>query len=100
MEGTIKILSSTVNKQYYYANDQVSIDGNYQLNTESGNLISINGSVYRSTELGKGEYMGNISGSMREGKMHYSFSDMTAADTAYALAAVADIEDYIHDKDK
>lgn len=97
MEGTIKILSSTLNKQYNYENENVIIDGNYQLNSDDGVLQALNGSVYRITEQGRGEYMGNINGSRRNGAMRYIFSDMTTADTTLALAAVADIESSINE---
>lgn len=97
MEGTITILSSTLNTLFNYENEQLKISGNYQLDTEAKTLLVINGSANRNTE--QGEYVGNFSGSLRDGKMKYTLSDMSIEDTALLTEAIRDIESYIHEKD-
>ena len=96
MEGTIKIISSTLNTQFSYVNEQLKISGNYQLDTENKTLLVINGSANRNTE--QSEYVGNFSGSLRDGRMRYTLSDMSIEDTAYLTEAITDIESYIHEK--
>ena len=96
MEGTIKIISSTLNTQFSYVNEQLKISGNYQLDTENKTLLVINGSANRNSE--QGEYVGNFSGSLRDGRMRYTLSDMSIEDTAYLTEAITDIESYIHEK--
>lgn len=96
MKGTMTIVSSALVKQFYYNNEQLSVNGNYQLNSETLELESINGSVNRNTE--KGEYVGNFSGVNRDGEMHYTLSDMTMADTLLVLDAIKEIEEYINNE--
>jgi len=98
MEGTITILSSTLNTLFNYENEQLKISGNYQLDTEAKTLLVMNGSANRNTE--QSEYVGNFSGSLRDGKMRYTLSDMDIDDTTLLHAAIKDIEAYIRDKDK
>lgn len=98
--GTITISSSTLNKNFVYENEQVIINGSYQLDNDSKELKNINGTCYRpSKDEKQGEYMCNFNGYLRDGEIKYTFTDLSRKDTVVVLDATDEIEQYIKDND-
>lgn len=94
--GTMKITNQTLNTNFVYDNESLSVSGSYQQDKISGELVSINGTCYKPESGGQGEYVGNFSGRVRDGEMKYTLSDMTRQDTSLVLEAIDEIEEYIN----
>ena len=94
--GTMKITSQTLNTNFVYENDSLSVNGNYQQDKISGELVSISGTCYKPSAEGQGEYVGNFNGRIRDGQMKYTLSDMSRQDTVVVLDAIDEIEQYIN----
>jgi hypothetical protein len=96
--GTIKVTSQTLNTNFTYENESLSMTGSYQQDKITGNLVSISGTCYKPVE-GQSEYVGNFNGRMKDGEMKYSLSDMSRQDTVIVLDAIDEIEQYIKDQE-
>lgn len=90
--GTFNIISSTLNNQYTYTDENLIVDGSYTKDAQSGNLQNINGSCYRNNNGEKGEYVGNFNGYMRDDEIRYSLSEMSRKDSNKVWDAIDEIE--------
>lgn len=93
--STFKITSSLLNTSYTYEDTNVVINGNYQQDVKTSDLISISGTAYEPSAYGVGDYIGNFNGRMDGNEMKYTLSDMTRQDTLLVLNAIDEIEQYI-----
>ncbi len=90
------ITSSTLNDSFVFENENFVINGNYQNDAKTNELLSINGTAYQKTAQGTGMYVGNFNGRVVDGVIKYNLSDMTRQDTLLVLAAIDEIEKYIN----
>ena len=94
--GTFNVTSSNLNKQYQYSNDTLIVIGNYNQDVTAMILQNVNGSAYRKNAQGeRGDYIGNFSGTMRNGEILYSLSEMSRRDNNAVWDAIDEIEPYI-----
>ena len=93
--GTFNIISSTLNTQYTYTDENLIVEGNYTKEAQSGDIQNINGSCYRNNEGGHGEYVGNFNGYMRNGEIKDSVSEMSRKDSNLVWTAIGEIEPYV-----
>lgn len=96
--GTFEIMSSSLNCNFIFSNEALTINGSYQKNAKTDELQTVSGACYRQTENGVGEHIGNFSGNNRDGQMRYSLSEMSIADTQAVMAAIAEIEQDINNE--
>ena len=95
--STFNITSSTLNSNFTYVNDNLSINGSFQQDAKTDELQTISGTAYKPNGEGQqGTYIGNFNGRMVNGVMKYTLSDMTIQDTMLVLNAINDIESYIN----
>lgn len=91
-----EIKSQSLATQYEYANDEVIVNGTYSSNKTETEVQGINGQVYRKPDgEGRGEYVGNFTGTMSEDGMEYSLSKMTRRNTNLVWDAIDGIEAHI-----
>ena len=91
------ISSSTLNSNFTYENDNLSINGSFQQDAKTDELQTISGTAYKPNGEGQqGTYIGNFNGRMVNGVMKYTLSDMTRQDTMLVLDAIDEIEQYIN----
>lgn len=91
-----EIKSQSLATQYEYANDEVIVNGTYSSDKTETEVQGINGQVYRKPEgEGRGEYVGNFTGTMGEDGMEYSLSKMTRRNTNLVWDAIDGIEAHI-----
>lgn len=90
------VTSSTLNNSFVFENENFVINGSYQNDAKTNELLSINGTVYQKTAQGAGQYVGNFNGRVVDGVIKYSLSDMTRQDTILVLNAIDEIEKYIN----
>ena len=91
------ITSSTLNSNFSYENESLSINGSFQKDAKTDDLQNISGTAYKPQGEGQqGLYVGNFNGRMVNGQMKYTLSDMTIQDTVLVLGAIEDIEKYIN----
>lgn len=101
MNGTFNIKSQTNNSDYEYKNTQVFVNGSFAKDITTGDLKNINGSCYHVDQSGNmGAYIGNFNGTMRDGEVRYSLSDMTRQDSNLVWDAIDDIEPYVLGEDE
>lgn len=94
--GTFNVTSSNLNNQYKYSNDTLIVIGNYNQDVTTTTLLNVNGSAYRKNAQGEqGDYIGNFSGTMRNGEILYSLSEMSRHDSNAVWDAIDEIEPYI-----
>jgi hypothetical protein len=75
--GNFVITSSSLNNQYTYNDESVSVSGAYSLDATNHAIQSINGQVYAANENGgQGEYIGSFNGYMRNDGVYYTLSEM------------------------
>lgn len=88
------VTSSSLNNQYSYENEDVTVMGNYIMDVKNETLQSVMGSVYKQSSVtGKeGDYIGNFNGYMRNDEIKYSVSEVSSQDAVLILTAIADIE--------
>lgn len=99
--GTFTKTQSVLDNQYSYTNENLAISGNYFVDAATGTFKNVIGSVFSvDTEGREGEFIGSFSGSMIEGKMAYSFSQMTKDQYDLVWIAVKEIEPYVIGEDK
>lgn len=88
-----EIKSQSLTTQYEYENDDVTVNGTYNSDKTEAEVQGINGQVYRKPEgEGRGEYVGNFTGTMGEDGMEYSLSKMTRRNTNLVWDAIDGIE--------
>lgn len=91
-----EIKSQSLTTQYEYTNDDVMVYGNYNSDKTEADVQSVNGQVYRKPEgEGRGEVVGNFSGTMGKDGMEYSLSKMTRRNTNLVWDAIDGIEAHI-----
>ena len=94
--STFNITSSTLNSNFTYENDNLSINGSFQQDAKTDELQTISGTAYKPNGEGQqGTYIGNFNGRMVNGVLKYTLSDMTRQDTMLVLDAIDEIEQYI-----
>lgn len=91
----ITITSSKVNKTYELKNENIIVNGSYQTDEQSGELQTVQGSCYRNQDGDMGAYIGNFNGSMRDGEILYSLSEMSRKDSNLVWDAIDEIEQFI-----
>jgi hypothetical protein len=96
--GNFEIVSSTFNANFIFNNEALSINGSYQKDAKTDKLQTVSGAVYRQTDDGVGDHIGNFSGHNRDGEMRYSLSEMSTADTQAVMAAIAEIEQNVQNE--
>lgn len=94
--GNFEILSSMLNINFTFNNDDVSINGSAQKDGKTGDIQTLSGACYTPSESSEGDHIGNFSGHRRDGKMLYSLSDIEPADAQIVADAIAEIEDIIN----
>ena len=95
--STFNITSSTLNNNFTYENDNLSINGSFMQDAKTSDLQTISGTAYKPQSEGQqGLYVGNFNGRMVNDEMKYTLSDMTKQDTLLVLNAIDEIEKYIN----
>jgi hypothetical protein len=94
--GNFEIVSSTLNINFTFNNENVSINGSAQKDGKTCVMQTLSGACYTPNEGGDGEFIGNFNGHRRDGKMLYSLSDIAPADAQTVADAIAEIEDIIN----
>lgn len=87
-----EITSSSLNNQYNFEDDNTKVQGGYAQNAQDNSLQSVNGSVYRNNEGQQGEFIGNFNGTVRDGVIRYTLSEMSRRDANLAWDAIDAIE--------
>ena len=91
--GTFNIVTSTLNNQYDYKDENLVVNGTYSMDAKNNTLQNVGGSCYRINAQGEqGEYVGNFNGYMRDGEIRYSLSEMTRKDSNDVWDAIDAIE--------
>jgi hypothetical protein len=91
--GTFNIVTSTLNNQYDYKDENLVVNGTYSMDAQNNTLQNVGGSCYRINAQGEqGEYVGNFNGYMRDGEIRYSLSEMTRKDSNDVWDAIDAIE--------
>lgn len=93
--STFTITSSKINKTYELVNENIHVNGSFVTDEQSGELQNIQGSCYRSTGEGMGDYIGNFNGALRNGEIKYSLSEMSRRDSMMVWDAIDEIEQHI-----
>jgi hypothetical protein len=90
------ITSSKKDRTYIYESDDIKVNGTYQAEEETGMVLNITGACYRTiTEPGTSDYIGNFNGTMRNGEIKYSLSEMSRKDSMLVWNAIDEIEQNI-----
>ena len=91
--GTFNVVTSTLNNQYDYKDENLVVNGTYSMDAKNNTLQNVGGSCYRINAQGEqGEYVGNFNGYMRDGEIRYSLSEMTRKDSNDVWDAIDAIE--------
>lgn len=90
--STFTITEAKVNKTYNYVNEDLVVQGTFQLDQETGALQSLNGSCYRAVDGNAGDYVGNFTGYLRDDEIKYTMSEMSRKDSMLVWDAIDDIE--------
>lgn len=91
--GTFNVVTSTLNNQYDYKDENLVVNGTYSIDAKNNTLQNVGGSCYRINAQGEqGEYVGNFNGYMRDGEIRYSLSEMTRKDSNDVWDAIDAIE--------
>ena len=94
--GNFEIVSSMLNINFTFNNENVSINGSVQKDGKTGDMQTLSGACYTPSESSEGDHIGNFNGHRRDGKMLYSLSDIAPADAQKVADAIAEIEDIIN----
>ena len=94
--GNFEIVSSMLNINFTFNNENVSINGSVQKDGKTGDIQTLSGACYTPSESSGGDHIGNFNGHRRDGKMLYSLSDIAPADAQKVADAIAEIEDIIN----
>jgi hypothetical protein len=92
---SFEIKSSETSSQFIYKNDELIVRGVFTKNTDTQELLSINGTCYANYEGEQGRYIGNFVGELRDGAIKYNFVDTSLADIERIKEAIRDIESEI-----
>lgn len=95
--GNFEIVSSMLNINFTFNNENVSINGSAQKDGKTGDIQTLSGACYTPSESGEGEHIGNFNAHRRDGKMRYSLSDIAPADLQKVADAISEIEDIINE---
>lgn len=99
--GKFTITMSTLDNQYNYHNESVLLGGNYFVDAQTNTFKGVSGMAYSTdTDGNQGEFIGSFNGNLVEGKMIYSFSQMTEEQYQLVWAAVKELEPYVTGKEK
>lgn len=90
--GTFTITSSTLNNGYDFKNASVTVQGSYTKDATTDTLQNVSGQVYQLAVGGRGEYIGNFNGYMRDGEVRYSLSEMSRQKSNMVWDAIDEIE--------
>ena len=89
---TIKSQSLATQAEFVDATSGLTINVNYNQDNQTGDLKSINGTVYKTENMA---YAGNFNGQPNGGEMEYSIRDMKSKDMSKVFDAIEEIEDQI-----
>lgn len=95
MEKKFDVLSSITTTRYGYTDGEIAVEGNYQVDAESGQFQRVEGNCNEpSEEEGKkGAYIGNFTGVMENGTIIYTFSPKISMENLKKMqAAIEEIE--------
>ena len=96
--GNFVIKNQTSKTTFEYSNDVLMAQGEFE--KAESELKTVRANFFRKNKDGNiGDNIGNITGSMRGGKMHYSASEMSLEDAAAVWAAVGEIEMFISEEE-
>ena len=90
--GTFTITSSNLNCGYEYKNESVEVSGSYSKDATTDTMMNVSGTVYVTTPDGRGDYIGNFNGYMRDGEVRYSLSEMSRKNSNLVWNAIDEIE--------
>lgn len=83
-----------LNSSYEYKDGVVVVTGSYSKDATNDTLQNIGGSVYVDNNGQQGDYIGNFNGTMRDGEIRYSLSEMSRKDSNKTWDAIDEIEVY------
>ncbi len=84
--------SSLLQENYSFEDENLIGNFNVQKDVVAGTVTNINGQMYRLVDGKQGDYVGNFTGSLRNGEMKYCLSEMTKEDSALMWTAIEEIE--------
>ena len=90
--GTFTVTSSNLNCGYEYKNESVEVSGSYSKDATTDTMINVSGTAYVTTPDGRGDYIGNFNGYMRDGEVRYSLSEMSRKNSNLVWNAIDEIE--------
>lgn len=92
--STFNVTSSLLNKQYEYADTNVTVQGDYTKDATTDALKSVSGSVHNlpAQQGQQGEHIGNFNGYLRNGEIRYSISEMSRRNARKVWDAIDEIE--------
>lgn len=90
--GTFTVTSSNLNCGYEYKNESVEVSGSYSKDATTDTMTNVSGAAYVTTPDGRGEYIGNFNGYMRDGEVRYSLSEMSRKNSNLVWNAIDEIE--------
>ena len=93
--GNFVITSSSLNNQYTYNDESVSVSGAYSIDATTNTIQNISGQVYAANENSQGEYIGSFNGYKREDGVYYTLSEMPRRKANIVWDAIDEIEQYI-----
>ena len=96
--GNFEIVSSMLNINFKFNNENVSINGSVQKDGKTGDMQTLSGACYTPSESGEGEHIGNFSGHNRDGQMRYSISEMSTEYMEAVRSAITEIEHGINNE--
>ena len=92
--GNFEIKNQTSKTTFEYSNDVLIAQGEFE--KAESELKTVHANFFRKNKDGNiGDNIGNITGSMRGGKMHYSASEMSLEDAPAVWAAGGEIATFI-----
>lgn len=91
--GTFNITDSNLNNQFIYTDENIIVDGNYNLDATTRVIKNVTGNAYAKDENGeKGEFIGNFIGNVADGNLEYSLSQMSRRESNMVWDAIDEIE--------
>ena len=90
--STFTVTSSNLNCGYEYKNESVEVTGSYSKDATTDTMTNVSGTAYVTTPDGRGDYIGNFNGYMRDGEVRYSLSEMSRKNSNLVWNAIDEIE--------
>ena len=90
--STFTVTSSNLNCGYEYKNESVEVSGSYSKDATTDTMTNVSGTAYVTTPDGRGDYIGNFNGYMRDGEVRYSLSEMSRKNSNLVWNAIDEIE--------